>query len=293
VNQAYLKSACRLKRELFIQPKELVLGKTEFLQFLLPLYGLAESGDYWGETITGHHLLELQFEQSPKDLALFFKRVGKKLLGISGAYVDDLLRAAPAEYRQSMKQSLLDRFDCEESLSPPMTFTGLEIDKTRQGFVATMSTYIKRLTCLSTTATFKEYRTLRAKLLLVAHARPDISAFVSMDGSVTEESFEPKHVQRINQHVQYLLSTSDVSLSFPELDAEYLHMVVYADASHANCEDGSSQLNYLLCLSDKTKGYAFWITARANHGVLQGAPWRLKRWPYRQLLMQRLRCVTN
>jgi hypothetical protein len=69
-----------------------------------------------------------------------------------------------------------------------MTFTGLEIDKTRQGFVATMSTYIKRLTCLPATATLKEYRTLRAKLLWVAQARPDISAFVSMDGFVMEEA---------------------------------------------------------------------------------------------------------
>jgi hypothetical protein len=73
VNQASLQSACRLKRELFIQPKELVLGKNDFLQLLLPLYGLVESGDYWGETLTGHHVLELQFEQSPIDLALFFK----------------------------------------------------------------------------------------------------------------------------------------------------------------------------------------------------------------------------
>jgi hypothetical protein len=54
------------------------------------------------------------------------------LLEISGAYVDDLLRAAPSEYRQSMVQSLRDRFDCKESLSSSMTFTGLEIDKTRQ-----------------------------------------------------------------------------------------------------------------------------------------------------------------
>jgi hypothetical protein len=54
VNQAYLQSACRLKRELFIQPKEIELGKNEFLQLLLPLYGLAESGDYWGETITDY-----------------------------------------------------------------------------------------------------------------------------------------------------------------------------------------------------------------------------------------------
>jgi hypothetical protein len=109
-----------------------MLGKNEFLQLLLPLYGLAESGDYWGETITDHHLLELQFVQSPIDLALFFKRMGNNLLEISGAYVDDLLRAAPSEYRQSMVQSLRDRFDCKESLSSSMTFTGLEIDKTRQ-----------------------------------------------------------------------------------------------------------------------------------------------------------------
>jgi hypothetical protein len=44
VNQAYLQSACRLKQELFIHPQELVLGKNEFLQLVLPLYGLEQSG---------------------------------------------------------------------------------------------------------------------------------------------------------------------------------------------------------------------------------------------------------
>jgi hypothetical protein len=52
-----------------------MLGKNDLLQLLLPLYGLAKSGAYWGETITGHYLLELQFAQSPIDLVLFFKRV--------------------------------------------------------------------------------------------------------------------------------------------------------------------------------------------------------------------------
>jgi hypothetical protein len=34
-------------------------------------------------------------------------------------------------------------------------------------------------------------------------------------------------------------------------------MVVCADASHANREDGTSQLGYLICLSDKKKGMYF------------------------------------
>lgn len=55
VTQAYIQSAEKLRRDIFINPpKEFNLKPDELLQLLNPLYVLPESGDYWGRTFRGH-----------------------------------------------------------------------------------------------------------------------------------------------------------------------------------------------------------------------------------------------
>jgi hypothetical protein len=64
IKQAYLQSAEDLKREIYVRPDVTKLPPDELLQVVKPLYGLADSGDYWHETLTVHHILKLLMEQS-------------------------------------------------------------------------------------------------------------------------------------------------------------------------------------------------------------------------------------
>jgi Reverse transcriptase (RNA-dependent DNA polymerase) len=55
VTQAYLQSAEKLLRDVYIKPtKELSMEPGQLLKLLRPLYGLADSGDYWGRTLSNH-----------------------------------------------------------------------------------------------------------------------------------------------------------------------------------------------------------------------------------------------
>jgi Reverse transcriptase (RNA-dependent DNA polymerase) len=99
--QAYLQSATPLLRDVYVRPNPNVirLGKDELLKLLQHLYGLADAGDYWSQTLTRFHLTELSMEQATGDFALFFRGIADRLVGISATYVDDILQAGTKEFR--------------------------------------------------------------------------------------------------------------------------------------------------------------------------------------------------
>jgi hypothetical protein len=87
VIQAYLQSACDLKRKVFVKPNCIDLDPDELLQIMKPLYGLADSRDYWAQTFGRHHLTDLRMTQATGDFSLFSKRAEGALIEMSGCYV--------------------------------------------------------------------------------------------------------------------------------------------------------------------------------------------------------------
>jgi Reverse transcriptase (RNA-dependent DNA polymerase) len=76
VTQAYLQSAEKLLRDVYIKPmREFSMGPGQLLKLLWPLYGLADSGDYWGRTLSNHLRKDLGMESTTGDPALFFKNI--------------------------------------------------------------------------------------------------------------------------------------------------------------------------------------------------------------------------
>ena len=95
VRQSYLQSAVPLSREVFIKNPvhEFELDADQCLQLLKPLYGLCESGDLWFETLDKHHRVDLKMKPFRIDPAMYYLLADGMLYGISGGYVDDLIRA--------------------------------------------------------------------------------------------------------------------------------------------------------------------------------------------------------
>jgi hypothetical protein len=85
----------------------------------------------------------------------------------------------------------------------------------------------------------------------VAHARPDLSAFVTILASDMKATFVPKdHVDHMNEKILTLKATAHVGLQFENLDYG-LRLVTYVDGNFANREDKYSQIGYVRCLVDK------------------------------------------
>ena len=259
VQQAYLQSAVEMQRDIFTKPDCLELGPNEFLRLMLPLYGIAESGDYWGSTLTAHCLREAKFKQSPADLSLFYRRLGTELTALSGNYIDDLLQAAPPDVRDEIQSKLTGTFEVGKTKDvnegSPVTFLGIEISRRAKALHASMQSFIHRLTPLQDDAGYSEFASLRASLQWLAHARPDLAAYCSITASITSREYarmSREAIDDINSRVRNLKGTASLSLTFPELDADSLKLVCYSDASFGSRYDGSSQLGYLICLADTT-----------------------------------------
>ena len=99
VSQAYLQSAYKLMREVFVKPtKQFRLPPGRLLRLLKPLYGLSDSGDYWHSTFSNHLINDLRMTKTAGDLSLFIKVVDGKLRGMTGAYVDDTIGTGDEEF---------------------------------------------------------------------------------------------------------------------------------------------------------------------------------------------------
>ena len=252
ISQAYLQSAGTLLREVYLKPsKEFELSANQLLKLLKPLYGLADSGDYWNFTFANHIKNDLHMSNTAGDLSLFFKFANGKLSGLMGTYVDDSLLAGTKEFLMHTDKTL-KKFDSKDREYDNTRFAGVYIETLQDGFKLHQKEYIKRLKNLSTSCSFKEFRSARAQTTWMIHTRPDICCTLNMLAQVTEAKFNKKHVRLLNRTIKNLQSTSTQGLIYQKLDCESLHLKVYSDSSFANNEDLSSQLGYIVLLCDKS-----------------------------------------
>lgn len=78
-----------------------------------------------------------------------------------------------------------------------------------------MAAYIKRLRYLDVSASYADNAALRAPLLWIFHARPDVSDLASIIGSNREANLCDHVVVEVTGKLAHLKETVDVSLSFP------------------------------------------------------------------------------
>lgn len=254
VRQAYLQSKKPLTREIFIKKllPEFELNKGLAVQLLMPLYGLSESGDHWFETLDDHHCRELGMCTLRSDPAMYVKMKDNQLIGLSGTYVDDILRVGSEEFRMIASKTN-NEFEMDDDKELPCTFTGFKLEKNEDGVLQLQQhDYLSQITVLPEDASFSDLASTRMKLAWLSHSRPDCLFEISQLTQITKDVFEQERrtlIRRTNKLIKYA-KQNELSLRFPKLDKNSLKIVGFSDASFAGNRDFSSQLGYLIFLSD-------------------------------------------
>jgi hypothetical protein len=269
VTQAYLQSSEPLRRDVFIKPaSDFGLEENKMLKLIRPLYGLADSGDYWGKTLSTHITEDLEMKNTIGDPAFFYENKDGCLQGLIATYVDDLLQAGNTEF-QKISESTLTKFQCRDREWDKTQFAGIEIETLTDGFEIHQKRYLSKIKLMAKDGMFSDFRSLRARLAWATLSRPDIACAVAQSAQVNEDTFkdDPKtHIKRLNAVVNHLRKTIHQVLKFPKLDRKNLSLRVYSDASYANNSDGTSQIGYIIFLCDASGSCQplFWSSKKSK-----------------------------
>ena len=250
VSQAYLQSASKLIRDVFIKPKkEFELPPNGLLKLLKPLYGLPDAGDYWPVTFAQHIRDDLEMQRSVGDLALFFKNVQGRLSGIAGTYADDSLLAGTLDFMTSTNKTL-ERFESRDRVLDEFTLAGIGIKTLADGFILHQRKQIDKLSFLPLEASFRAFKSALMTLAWVTHTRPEVFCTVSQLAQTTEKLFDVSHIKLLNSSIKHLKKDPSRGIRHHKLDPSSLRIKVNTDASFANNADCSCQSGHIILLAD-------------------------------------------
>lgn len=101
-------------------------------------------------------------------------------------------------------------------------------------------------------ATFDDVRTTMHKMAWLSDTRPEILACVNILSQVVLENYKPDDIKTINKLIQHVKTNPGDGLTFRKLDIKTSKIVVYSDGSFSSNNDGSSQVEYQIFISDKS-----------------------------------------
>ena len=144
--------------------------------------------------------------QLDSDSSFHYIIKNNKLSGLSGTYVDDLLRAGNADFKKLSEQTG-KHFDMKEPTSLPCEFSGFRLNFNDDAImVQTQTHYTNKLFNLEIDATFTMFLSMRMHLAWLSHTRPDCLFEISRMAQITEDTFnstKPTGVKTLNAATRY------------------------------------------------------------------------------------------
>ena len=276
ISQAYVQSTTILNRDFYITPPQelatqLNLRKDSILRVVKPLYGVPEAGNHWFKTYHLHHVEKLQMIQSTFDPCLLYSHNNDQF-GIAGLQTDDTLFLANQSFAnleqiELQKAKFLAKEREQLTLDHNLKFNGgiIQLEDNGTALTITQERQCQNLKTVSqgsasTTSTRgitrhklstkEQYVAQRARGAYIASVCQPEAAY---DLSAAAQAIDPTEndVKALNKRLQWQIENAARGLRFVKLEKNTLQLLVFTDASFANNKDLSSQIGYVLVLTDK------------------------------------------
>jgi hypothetical protein len=275
ISQAYVQSTTNLNREFYVRPpqelsQELGIDRGSVLKVVRPLYGVPEAGNHWFKTYHSHHTEQLHTNQSTYDPCLLYSN---KPFGIVALQTDDTLLLADEFFANNEKNELHKaKFMAEEreqlTINTPLKFNGGLIRLTPDGSITlTQERQCENLNTVNTkpvanTSTKRtprgmltpkdQYIAQRARGAYIASvSQPEASFDLSFAAQVTNPGKDD--TKTLNKRLEWQIKNPGRGLKFVKLDINSIQLLIFTDASFANNKDLSSQIGYVIVMTDATK----------------------------------------
>lgn len=171
------------------------------------------------------------------DYSLFFKIVAKKLEGISGTYVDDILRVGNQAFHFEATQKSESSFDLKPFITLLFRFAGIEVKKDGNWHTLSQADYFENLKLASGNTKLDEFRSIRAKIAWVANTHPDVPCAIAFTAHITEKNSKNSSHKILNKTIRHLKTSKDLCLRYQKLERTSLHLVTYSHLSFNNNDD--------------------------------------------------------
>lgn len=250
---AYIQGAKNIMRKVYLKGElEFQPSDAQLLKILRPLYGLADSGDYWHANFLQHLKSDLNMQSTACDLSFFYKHMQAALHGLMATHVDDTLSAGNHKFDDETRITGI-MFDAKPRTYDNLTFAGVTINTNPDGSRLMHQTeYAQKIQPLDKNCTYEEFRSRRHKLAWITHTRPDVAVEAAILAQITQQLFQPTHITQLNRAIKRIKDQPELGLIVHKLDLESLRLIVHAHISFGNLPDYKTQLGFVVLLSDKT-----------------------------------------
>lgn len=187
---------------------------------------------------------------SVEDYNFFFKKVRGKLIGLISTYVNGFITSRSSEFEKETHVTGKE-FECKHREYDSFRFAGVYRTKLSDGHILHKKSYIERLKTLNNNSSYQDFRSARAFLCCIQQTGTEITASVNFLFQLTVKQFNKSQIEIFNDIVKLLKQNPSGGSKMKKLDMPSLYIRSYSDSSFSNNLYFSSQLGFIITLSDK------------------------------------------
>ena len=285
VTQIYVQFNIRLNRDFYIKtPYELTsmlrVENGSIIKIMKSLYEVFEVGNHWFAIYHKHHFDILTMKKSTYDSCLLYSH---QSFGIVGMQTDDTLLLATDDFvnkeEKTVKSAkiLIKNRSCFISINS-IKFNGMKIQLhfsikdsnffSINNFYITLfqETHIGKIVLIQKNeissinnrgvvkknlTTKNQYVAQRARGAYFASIC-QLEVFFDLFYAVQSTEYTPDDINQLNKRLVWQLINKSKKLKYVRLHQNFFQIIVFCDVFFVNNRDLSSQIGYVVCLTDKT-----------------------------------------